>query len=265
MDRNWFFSSLAQSAAAIVGLLGAVLVSRLLQQLTSATQSRAELVRDFLTVREKLSTLLETLNGHAELRNQAIDAVRRNFENAKGRQLVIDYSGPHMYNPYAQQQRNVHVNEQTIPRLSRELKQILDAQVLFAKILNSRTLTNIDAWTADFQRFLPTLPDDIKQDAHSQLTEMRSIARHYKGHQAGRISWSSIIAALAMIELLAFAVVWPLTELYAGNNEELKIWMLTVFMLGLLALLAYFIVLFRDLHRNVAISVPIEEKSSTER
>jgi hypothetical protein len=47
-DQNWFFSTLSQSAAAVTGIVGGFFVSRLLQQLMTAKESREQVLRDFL-------------------------------------------------------------------------------------------------------------------------------------------------------------------------------------------------------------------------
>ena len=70
MDPNWFYSTLAQSTAAIVGLAGAFLVQRLLAQraeiapLREAVRGRCE-VLVFTTIRNELdqaNAVLESLD-----------------------------------------------------------------------------------------------------------------------------------------------------------------------------------------------------------
>jgi len=50
-DPAWFFSTMSQAAAAIIGLLGALLLSRFLQELADVRSSRLQLVQDFAGIR----------------------------------------------------------------------------------------------------------------------------------------------------------------------------------------------------------------------
>src|ERR1700694_2972395 len=50
-DPSWFYSSMSQASAAIIGLMGGLLLSRLLQQLSVVRESRALLVLDFVAIR----------------------------------------------------------------------------------------------------------------------------------------------------------------------------------------------------------------------
>jgi hypothetical protein len=54
MDPNWFYSSLAQSAAAVVGIIGAFLVSYLLGQRGSALEQRRAMLQSARAVRRLL-------------------------------------------------------------------------------------------------------------------------------------------------------------------------------------------------------------------
>ena len=54
MDWNWFFSSAAQAIAALVGVLGAFLISRLLNNEAAHARNRAR-TRDLLRSAEQLA------------------------------------------------------------------------------------------------------------------------------------------------------------------------------------------------------------------
>jgi hypothetical protein len=58
VDTNWFFSSLAQAAAAIVGLLGAILVAELLRQREVAARWHGRLVRSATALTAQARTVL---------------------------------------------------------------------------------------------------------------------------------------------------------------------------------------------------------------
>lgn len=53
-DPNWFFSTIAQSAAAIVGLMGAVLGARTLEHIAEARVTKAVLESELRNHRKTL-------------------------------------------------------------------------------------------------------------------------------------------------------------------------------------------------------------------
>ncbi len=77
LDPNWFYSTLAQSTAAIVGLGGGFLVQRVLQQRNEIAQPRSDL-------RKYLANRFHNLNGRrasAVLARGQWQAARRDFQD----------------------------------------------------------------------------------------------------------------------------------------------------------------------------------------
>ncbi len=64
-DPNWFYSFLSQSAAAVIGVLGAVLVSRLLQALLEARATAARVIDSFVATRNALVARTNEIEGYA--------------------------------------------------------------------------------------------------------------------------------------------------------------------------------------------------------
>src|SRR3954452_16683216 len=82
MDPNWFYSSLAQSTAAIVGVLAAVLVPRLLQQLSDVRNAKIELIRDFLALRSNVQDTLQATSGYLGYLVESLPKLRVAYEGA---------------------------------------------------------------------------------------------------------------------------------------------------------------------------------------
>lgn len=61
MDPNWFYSTLAQSTAAIVGLVGAFLLQRLLVQTNDVAVKREAIRAEFMELHRKLAYELRDL------------------------------------------------------------------------------------------------------------------------------------------------------------------------------------------------------------
>ncbi|MGB3458382.1 MAG: hypothetical protein WBB08_03610 [Halobacteriota archaeon] len=57
-DPNWFYSALAQSAAAIVGLIGALLLLKITETSNTIRNFRAELINQKNELREKSYSLM---------------------------------------------------------------------------------------------------------------------------------------------------------------------------------------------------------------
>jgi hypothetical protein len=82
LDPNWFYSSLAQCAAAVIGLLGAVLFARVQQQQLAAREVSVALRRatlDLSTAFGGVADSLERYGKFADIAEPAVrDALRRN-------------------------------------------------------------------------------------------------------------------------------------------------------------------------------------------
>lgn len=74
MDTNWFYSTLAQSAAAIVGLLGAIVIAELLRQREVAARWSSRLSRSAQRVREQAAAVLRPRTMFIELWESRIGA-----------------------------------------------------------------------------------------------------------------------------------------------------------------------------------------------
>lgn len=77
LDPNWFYSTLAQSTAAIVGLGGGLLVQRLLQQRNEIAEPRAQLRSDLLQSYTDLHSLRQQALNVRDTMKDAIDEANR--------------------------------------------------------------------------------------------------------------------------------------------------------------------------------------------
>jgi len=64
-DPSWFYSSLAQSGAAVVGVMGAIFIARLVQHLPEVAESRSRLLEEFRGSRIGLRVLSENATKYA--------------------------------------------------------------------------------------------------------------------------------------------------------------------------------------------------------
>lgn len=66
LDPNWFYSSLAQSAAAIVGLLGGIFATRLQTQITDSREQRLKSIQALQRLHERLTKLRTPLHEYLD-------------------------------------------------------------------------------------------------------------------------------------------------------------------------------------------------------
>jgi hypothetical protein len=82
-DPNWFYSTLAQSAAAIVGLAGGFLVNRLLVRRSEVGVEREPLRGDYLNLRNQIENQRLTAQAAVESIDSALALVDAGMESAR--------------------------------------------------------------------------------------------------------------------------------------------------------------------------------------
>lgn len=75
LDPNWFYSSIAQCAAAIIGLLGAILATRLQTQIAEAESVFRKLNSTFLQLENAIKHAIIELEREYQLGEQNIDLI----------------------------------------------------------------------------------------------------------------------------------------------------------------------------------------------
>lgn len=82
-DPNWFFSTLAQSAAAIVGLIGAFLVSRIVEQANEVRGKKKEFNEKISSLRTEIEKVKDDLKKLRGWYNSDIESLKKNSNNKK--------------------------------------------------------------------------------------------------------------------------------------------------------------------------------------
>jgi hypothetical protein len=100
MDTNWFYSTISQCAAAIVGLVGGFIGSRIVEQTGRALELRAEAIKDLCQIKNGTNDFVMTVRGYATYLQDEIEKnkvrLQQGHQNRKvssGRTLGGAWSG----------------------------------------------------------------------------------------------------------------------------------------------------------------------------
>ena len=247
-DPNWFYSSVAQSAAAFAGLFGALLISRFLHQLGVVRESRSNVVRRFHRVRGQVDNLYsQTVQYALNVRDELAKDEATIERGLKTRHVDVRYtypgsseSGGHGWDieltPFTLQSRRAEF---------RHYQELADALGVLSYDL--AVLTKLDAMLdvlIEKSRAVPASQTHIM----SLVRTVRPITRLAKAH-SGRILPQHLFVSLGALATLCFAsVVWPLSFL-TGLADASKPWILAVFALGLLTGMGYLGFLLWEIQR----------------
>jgi hypothetical protein len=253
-DPAWFYSSLAQTAAAIVGLIGAVLGSRIIDHIgllrserrviDEAIKTLCAAVRSRVPTNENLrSWVLKQIEEDDQVQSQG-----RSHRAIYGEQFV----GGGGWSGGAGEQVEVATHK---ARMDRKMKLIEGIKPLYCPLSGpveeealqsfaERLLTHEKAIARD-DRDGEGAANQLRGDAETIMTLRREIARF-----RGKLLPSSFkFVFLVLIWLSATGVVWPLLALPGLSVAHPKTIMLTSFVLGMVGLISFFAYQFVELWR----------------
>ena len=214
-DPTWIYSTIAQTAGAIVGLLGAILISRVISQMTLAQPIAADL-------RVRIDRILVLLSGV----NSTI-AGRQN-------ETSFDVVGMAWYAKIAdchQQVLKAFVGEVRRGRLHEHTQLLRECVTSFPSTANKSLLSN-------------DLRDAMKAPIE-QLDSLRAKIEEFD-QQLVPPALRKVLWLLAFLSLTGVA--WPLIELSLLTETPPRMFALVfIFSLGVLALIAYFFQLLWEL------------------
>jgi hypothetical protein len=170
-DPNWFYSSLAQSAAAVVGLIGAVLAARLQEQQKASRLSRDMVLGHLNGIREMTRSLksgLERFRQSSEKHLGTLEgAVRRGEQTVEITEEVYFWGGSRGGSGWR------------IPTSHEEVQRYRDLQTLadttsetLARYVDPATVSEARAIEVGIRQVKATLPVEM----HPELGALRAAA-----------------------------------------------------------------------------------------
>jgi hypothetical protein len=218
MDWNWFFSSMAQSVAAIVGLMGAFVFTKLISNETDYDRHRDH-TRDLLRKSQFLVDRIESryfrwYNERAA--NAELNRLRREMKDTDERRTPEEYYNEYHFSPY---QKREEVLEAILPIIQPRVKNKpstrsghLDAPYLVARPPEMPDLT-LFAASHDFDKVIEEREaiDAVRNEVnhHAQMVgdHLRVVRRNPESSPV--VHWT----LLAMLTLFYVGVIYPLSFL----------------------------------------------------
>jgi hypothetical protein len=224
-DVTWFYSTLAQTAGALVGLLGAVLVSKIIDHNGVLRQYNDD-------VRRKINKLL----GHIDYRI----ATMKSQENANRRNLELLRNSP-------------GANPAEIKGLEVSLSAGAIAQKAYRPLTGPASIATVTAYIDGLEAAQSALgTDPTEQSTAREIdTDIRIFQQlldtlHALQRQLLPPSFTFVLNVLGFLAVAGIAA--PLSGLaYITGHSSLMWTMLICFVAGLIAMLAYFWHQFREL------------------
>jgi hypothetical protein len=234
LDPNWFYSSLAQSAASIVGILAAILTGRLQMQYSLASQEnlRAEGFLRQLSV--ELTRVLSPLRHFVRESEQQLNRLHTELELG-----TKQFDIPVWYSPF--ERTEAAVVGLAPDRLPIEKARYVAAPNLLRSleaVQTSPSAEELVARLAALSSLQVAIPDEMRTGLRVVTSHGDHFVESYRkllAESAPSINWA---LWLCLLSLSLGSVVWPLCYLSGYETSE-RTWMTFVFSVTIIALLAY--------------------------
>jgi hypothetical protein len=235
LDPNWFYSSLAQCAAAIVGLLGAILATRLQEQRTNVNSTHNEVSLKLRRLRDELQHRLHDVTTHVvflmERLSQMEEALERGTSELNVSQEIDFWGGKHAIS-------SMLISSDSVNEFRKRLVNTEATVKLLEKAANLNAFEELRHVTAAIEAIetLSSVHSDgpVRNWRNSIKEVVADNARHLE--KAAIAIPTAITAILFWLSIVG--VVAPLVYLSAYGHSS-KYLLLVGFSLGVLAIPIY--------------------------
>ena len=252
-DPAWFYSSLAQTAAAIVGLIGAVLGSRIIEHIGLLRGERKLIDEQIASVGQSIRQNTEQINDLCEWLETEIATDEK--ELAAGRTTRIirttrtfgrsSHSTPGTEEDLAKHKAALEV-ELPLARRTREVYEPLTGQVNPQDSL--AYAGRLEAFADDLTRTMPER-ESYANMTRSGAQQLRQVVKQVSDAQAKLLPASFKFVFVLLIWLSLTGVIWPLLALPGSTSTHPKVLMLGALVIGMLGLIGFFAYQFVELWR----------------
>lgn len=213
LDPNWFYSSLAQSAAAIVGIVGSVLIVRLQSQLETARRNKEQFLRTFLECRGRWLTLASSMIAFMEYIDRTRPLVAQALERGEAQLQVgeeIHFVGSRGGSPWL-----MPISPETLANFEHEKKAaslLANAVSTLSKVQDLHDLVN---HFSSFEGLRNVLPKEAHSIVEGVVNDLRRQVQPIERHTIQTSVWTSIVLTVVLAWLCVFGLLIPLTYLSA--------------------------------------------------
>ncbi len=243
IDPAWFYSTLAEVSAAVIGLMGAVLGSRLIAHLSQMGEEQERVKPAIRGVKQTLAARIEHFLGYREYLNEQIAADEEALAHGQAtreRSSARDWSSTWSGSP---PQR---VNAQEDQTESRGRLPLVDRLIEGYPTLSGKiSEAGIRAVASDLEALAAKVPGSRggaqpRTMVHGDAEILIGLADSIAAFQAKLVprSFSIVLGVLGFLAITC--VLWPLAALPGLGGFYGKRWMLLALSLGVFGLVAYF-------------------------
>jgi hypothetical protein len=237
-DPSWFYSSLSQAAAAIVGLVGAVLGSRIVDHIAQMRGERLSLDESVTTVYGSLTPRLDHF------------VALRSFFTKEIHQDTVAIGRGEKTRPFTDEIGWTFTSGTKLEQVEVENhRQVLEDQLhLLDSILHvfptfSGEIQEMSANLSELKRIIHSLPQEhtAKTSLQNYWETLEGLNKAISRFRSKLLPRSFVIVLFLLGWLVVVGILWPLSAL-PGLPElfESKTLMLTALGMGLLGLIFYF-------------------------
>lgn len=255
-DPNWFFSTLAQSAAAVIGIIAGFFVSRLLQQSATVESSKAHLLDDFVALRNRFHTTGDGLRAFVGWTDEVLPLARQALERNEptiqithqvsfrggawsgGQAVGYDVSPAKV----AEMERERSVAVELLPRL--------DAVVRLTNVADLRRAT------AEVEDRLDEVPENARAPYVQLIDDADRLARAADAHTAQAVPPYTRALLVLLAWLAVVGLIVPLVYLLNGGHAEAKDVLLAAFGVGIMLLGLYLWGLAKEIRGAAQLILP---------
>jgi hypothetical protein len=255
LDPNWFYSTLAQSAAALVGLLGAITAGRIQEQYQTSRASLARMIEVLRGYRGFIQSLRQGVERFRAFNRKHIADARSYLDDGlKGLPVdsIVDFWG----GGWSGARREIEISEGYIERQKTFLAH---ADQLIAAVdphLSAATPEEILAAFRVIAALKKTLPEELHEEIDKSLPAAQIGIERALGEHAATTSIRTpgmIVGTMAWLCL--FCLIVPLGYLSAQGSCS-KLLLLGAFAVGVAAIPVYIGATLVEIHRMKRVRIP---------
>lgn len=255
-DPSWFYSSMSQASAGIIGLMGGLLLSRLLQQLSVVRESRSQLVQDFVAIRTSAWSAQTFVQQHASYLVAQLPAMKKAFAEGQRSWQVGQWSSFRGSGSGTQ----VLVLADEIPKYERELVVSNEFLAAIDSVRQLTTLDDLDKQAAGLRQRSKEWPEKAKEWIDDLVPQLERLAHRCRTHSESVLPRNAV-AMLGILGWLALSsVVLPLYFLVTEKGWGSQGFLLGAFSIGIVGLLLYLGLTVNDLRVAGQLQIPDRDR-----
>jgi len=243
IDPAWFYSTLAQCSAAIVGLIGAILGSKMLDHLSVVREMRKHVDDRLEQVLRQSNERIDDIKSYARYLRSELEKDHQ-VKAAGGTSREIN-SWRDWGSSSSGSAQAIDVN-QSIVKKNKDLNDTEKILQNFKHLRGPVTENFINKQITLLTDVTKEIQVEPKRILENDIKLLQVFKDEFNCFQAKLLPKSFFMVFFILSVLSIGGIVWPLFALPGFKGFYSKDWMLIVFTIGLLCLMGYFIIQFNE-------------------